>query len=339
MPQSLYVQAGDLRMHCLNEGEGEPTILIHGFPETSREWTRLMPLLADRWSLYAIDTRGHGRTEKPADPAGYTRLSLATDVVRFMDAMGWKKANVVAHDWGGIIASKMALEFGDRINRLALLDTITTGWPTFVDYFYWMVAPGRSDSFFRTNARSFIETMFLGESEPPCPPPPESPWNMPRELIAPAIWATQDDVDHYVAAITASAANDVDLHYYRNMTFHRVIADPAMPHGERYEPVAHEEMARMWESGTAGKTYLDYGVEDRHKTFEGPMLWMYNIHLLTASGSADTDGRGPAGDPAWDNFRRNFPNLQCGGVSAGHFFVEEAPEAIAPRLRAFLAAS
>ena len=53
-----------------------------------------MPMLADRFTLYAIDTRGHGMTDKPADPAGYTRMQLATDVVNFMDAMGWRKVKL-----------------------------------------------------------------------------------------------------------------------------------------------------------------------------------------------------------------------------------------------------
>jgi pimeloyl-ACP methyl ester carboxylesterase len=333
--ESLYAQAGDLRMHYLKDGAGEPVVLIHGFPQTSHEWTRVMPLLSDRFALHAVDTRGHGRTDKPADASGYTRMALATDIVRFIDAMGWDKVNVVAHDWGGIIASKLSLEYGDRIKRLALLDTITTGWPRFVEYYYWFMAPGRADRFFREHGRSFIETMFLGETAVPCPPPPGSPWNIPRELIAPTVWATPDDIEHYVAAMQASAAHDVDLNYYRNMEFHRIIADPVAPNGERHEPVSHAEMGRLWEAGEAGREYLDYGADDRHKTYAGPVLWMYNEHLLAASDSTAAVN-GPHGDPAWDNFRRHYPNMTCEGVPAGHFFVEERPDLVATALRKFL---
>jgi pimeloyl-ACP methyl ester carboxylesterase len=334
--ESQYAQAGALKMHYLKHGSGEPVMLIHGFPQTSHEWRRVMPLLADRFTLYAIDTRGHGLTEKPADPASYTRLSLATDVVNFIDAMGWDQVNVVAHDWGGIIASKLSLEFGHRIKRLALLDTITTGWPSFVDYYYWFMSPGRADGFFRSHARAFIETMFLGETSTPCPAPPGSPWNMPRDLIAKRIWATAEDIDHYTQAMLSSAERDVDLNYYRNLQFHKVIADASAPHGEHYEPISHAEMGRLWEAGQAGRHYIDYGVEDRHKTYEGPMLWMYNSHLLAASDSV-ADDAGPHGDPAWDNFRRHYPKITCQGVPAGHFFVEERPDLVAEALRGFLA--
>jgi pimeloyl-ACP methyl ester carboxylesterase len=333
--ESRFAQAGDLRMHYLRHGEGEPVVLIHGFPQTSHAWRRMMPLLGDRFTLHAIDTRGHGLTDKPDAPAGYTRESLARDVVAFIDAMGWEAVNVVAHDWGGIIASKLALDFGDRVKRLALLDTITTGWPRFVEYYYWFMSPGRADRFFRDEERSFIETMYLGKSEAPCPPPPGSPWNIPRELIAAQTWATPEDIEHYVTAQAAAAAHDVDLHYYRNLRFHRVIADGAAPHGERYEPVSHEVMGRLWETGEAGREYLDYAVADRHKTYAGPVLWMYNQHLLTASGSSAAE-RGPEGDPAWDNFRRNFPKLASSSVAAGHFFPEERPDVVAAALRAFL---
>lgn len=333
--ESHYAQAGALRMHYLKHGSGRPVVLIHGFPQTSHEWTRVMPLLGDAFALHAVDTRGHGLTDKPDDPAGYTRMSLATDVVRFIDAMGWSEVDVVAHDWGGIIASKLALEYGDRIARLALLDTITTGWPRFVAYYYWFMAPGRADRFFRDHGPAFIETMFLGESDPPCPPPPGSPWNIPRELIAARSWADAGDIAHYTAAMAAAAAHDVDLNYYRNLNFHRVVADAAAPQGERYEPVSHAEMGRLWEAGEAGRDYLDYAVEDRHKTYGGPVLWMYNTHLLAAS-SSEAAARGPEGDPAWDNFRRHFPNLTCEGVPAGHFFVEERPDIVAAALRRFL---
>jgi pimeloyl-ACP methyl ester carboxylesterase len=335
--ESLYVQAGDIRMHYLKEGAGEPVVLIHGFPQTSHEWTRLMPLLTDGFALHAVDTRGHGGTDKPADPAGYTRMALANDIVNFIDAMGWNAVNVVAHDWGGIIATKLALEHGNRIKRLALLDTITTGWPRYVDYYYWFMAPGRADRYFREHARSFIETMFLGETRVPCAPPPGSPWNMPRELIAPHVWATPADIEHYVAAIEASAARDVELNYYRNMQFHRVIPEPSAPNGERYEPVSHDEMGRLWEGGRAGGEYLDYGIADRHKTYAGPVLWLYNEHLLAASHSMAAS-KGPEGDPAWDNFRRHYPNMTCQGVPAGHFFVEERPDIVAAALRRFLLA-
>jgi pimeloyl-ACP methyl ester carboxylesterase len=252
-----------------------------------------------------------------------------------MDAMGWDKANIVAHDWGGIIAAKMSLEFGDRIKRLALLDTITTGWPAFVDYYYWFMSPGRADRFFRDHGRSFIETMFLGETADPCPAPPASPWNMPRALIAKDVWATSADIEHYAQAIAGSAAHDVDLKYYRNLEFHRVIEDETAAGGERYEPISHAEMGRLWEAGEAGRDYIDYAVGDRHKTFAGPVLWMYNTHLLSASASTAADD-GPRGDPAWENFRRHYPRLTCQGVPAGHFFVEERPDIVADALRGFL---
>jgi pimeloyl-ACP methyl ester carboxylesterase len=295
-----------------------------------------MPLLADEFALYAVDTRGHGRSEKPEDPASYTRMQLATDIANFIDAMGWRKVRVVAHDWGGIIASKLSLEYGERVERLALLDTITTGWPIFVDYYYWFMSPGRADHFFRQHGRSFIETMFLGETKVPCPRAPASPWNIPRELIAPRRWATPEDIEHYVVALAASAEHDVDLNYYRNLQFHRVVSDSGVAHGERYEPVTHHEMAWMWENGTAGKEYLDYAVDDRHKQYSGPVLWLYNEHLLSASGSTAVEGTRPTGDPAWENFRRHYPNLRCAAVPGGHFFAEEMPELTADLLRSFL---
>ena len=82
--------------------------------------------------------------------------------------------------------------------------------------------------------------------------------------------------------------------------------------------------------------YIDYAAEDRHKKYAGPVLWMFNQYLLPASGSSADAGRGPEGDPAWENFQRHYPDKRCVSVPAGHFFIEECPELVAKQLRSFL---
>src|SRR4051812_40015568 len=168
---SAFVQAGDIRMHYRHAGSGPPGLLVHGYPETSYEWRFVGPLLAERFTAYAPDTRGHGETDKP--PTGYTRAELAADLVHFLDALGLEQAAVVGHDWGGMISLKLALDWPERVSRLAMVDTICTGWPAFVDYYYWFMAEPLPERFFARYHRQYIETLFRGTSDPPIPNAPE----------------------------------------------------------------------------------------------------------------------------------------------------------------------
>jgi pimeloyl-ACP methyl ester carboxylesterase len=167
-------------MHYLEAGRGRPVIAIHGWPETSHEWVRIAPLLGGHCRLLAPDTRGHGRTAAPA--SGYDRAQLALDVVRFMDALDIDRCPVIAHDWGGIIATKLALDHPDRVERLCLMDTICTGWPKFVQYYYWFMDGDRAERFFAKYGRAFIDFLVGGRLPNRFPVPPESPF--PIDLFA-----------------------------------------------------------------------------------------------------------------------------------------------------------
>ena len=124
--------------------------------------------------------------------------------------------------------------------------------------------------------------------------------------------------------------------YYRALDFHRVIPDAAAPHGERYEPVSHETMGAWWRDGTIPHEYLDYAVDDRHKRYDGPTLWLYGQGIADAAGASSADGV-PGGDPALDSFAHHFPNLSAHPMEGGHFFVEARPVETAEHVRAFLA--
>jgi pimeloyl-ACP methyl ester carboxylesterase len=174
--ESAHVQAGDIRVHYRHAGTGTPVILIHGYPETSHEWRIVGPLLARSHSVFALDTRGHGGTDKPGD--GYTRRQLAADIVNVLDALGLDDAAIVGHDWGGIIACKLALEWPERVSRLAMVDTICTGWPPFVDYYYWFMAAPLPEQFFARYHRQYIETPVHRRQRPTHPAGA-------RELVAP----------------------------------------------------------------------------------------------------------------------------------------------------------
>jgi len=183
-------------MLYIQHGAGEPVIFIHGFPETSYEWRHQMAELGEDYACFAPDTRGFGQTDKPG--IRISRHLLASDIVNFMDALGIERAAVVGHDWGGIIAFKLAIDWPHRVSRLALLDTLCTVWSPGGVHGYWFKAAPYPEEFFAQHHRSFIENVMTGSSERPLPQRPYSPWqsaNRPRSH-----WATPEDIEHYAAA-------------------------------------------------------------------------------------------------------------------------------------------
>ena len=286
--------------------------------------------------MLAPDTRGHGRTAAPQ--SGYDRAHLALDIVHFMDALHIDACPVIAHDWGGIIACKLALDHPDRVERLCMMDTICTGWPVFVQYYYWFMDGDRPERFFAKHSRSFIDFLIGGRLPNGFPVPPESPF--PIDLLsmtAPDPWASEADLAAYAEPYVRGDDARVSCAYYRSLRFHRVIADDSAPHGERYERVSADEMGQMWSSQQIPAEYLDYAPEDRHRSYAGRTLWLYTKSVAAASDST-IDARGiPRGDPAFEAFPRHFPRLEAIAVDGGHFFIEERPEATAKLLSRFLA--
>ena len=96
---SRYIDTGELRLHAVIGGDGPPLLLVHGWPETWYAWRLLMPALARDFHVIAVDQRGIGLSDKPAD--GYDTGTLAGDLVALMDALVHQRFAVVGHDTEG----------------------------------------------------------------------------------------------------------------------------------------------------------------------------------------------------------------------------------------------
>jgi pimeloyl-ACP methyl ester carboxylesterase len=103
--------------------EGPMVILLHGFPEVSYGWHRQIGALAAAGlRVLAPDQRGYNRSSKPAGIAAYTLDSLADDVIGLADALGRDRFAVVGHDWGGVVAWRLAARNPERVIRAAILN-------------------------------------------------------------------------------------------------------------------------------------------------------------------------------------------------------------------------
>jgi len=104
--------------------DGEPVLLLHGFPEGAWAWRFVQPQLADAgYRVVAPDQRGYSPRARPTEPSDFTIETLVGDVVAFADHLGWDTFHLVGHDWGGALAWHTAGRHPERIRTLSVVST------------------------------------------------------------------------------------------------------------------------------------------------------------------------------------------------------------------------
>ena len=121
-----YVDAGLLRMHVAEAGEGEPVVALHGWPQHWYMWRGVIPRLAPHARVICPDLRGFGWTDVPE--GGYDRETMARDVLALLDALGLERVRLIGHDWGAWIGFLLCLHHPERIERLVGCN-IVPPWP------------------------------------------------------------------------------------------------------------------------------------------------------------------------------------------------------------------
>lgn len=107
-----------------DEGDGEPVVLLHGFPEDAQSWDRVVPHLhAAGLRTLVPDQRGYSPRANPKRRGDYTIDKLSGDVVALLDAVGLDRAHIVGHDWGGGVAWDLATRHPRRVASLVALAT------------------------------------------------------------------------------------------------------------------------------------------------------------------------------------------------------------------------
>jgi pimeloyl-ACP methyl ester carboxylesterase len=117
------VRARGIEFHYAEAGSGEDVVLcLHGWPQHWYEWRHLMPALADRHRVIALDLRGFGWSDAPAD--GYEKEDMADDVLAVLDELGVERVKLVGHDWGGWIGFLLCLKAPQRFERYLVLNIV-----------------------------------------------------------------------------------------------------------------------------------------------------------------------------------------------------------------------
>lgn len=119
------VRARDgVRLHYRRAGRGPGMVLLHGWPQTGHMWRKVMPALAERFTVVAPDLRGYGDSDRPA--SGYDKRTMAADVADLIGALDLGPVVLVGHDRGGRVAHRFALDHPSLLTHLVLLDIAPT---------------------------------------------------------------------------------------------------------------------------------------------------------------------------------------------------------------------
>lgn len=120
-----FDRGAGIRMHYVDEGKGEPVVFVHGNPSWSFHYRELIQELKPDHRCVAFDHVGMGLSDKPGDERyAYTMEQRLADMDKFLAAQGLREnLTLVAHDWGGILASSWAARNPERVARLVLMNT------------------------------------------------------------------------------------------------------------------------------------------------------------------------------------------------------------------------
>ncbi len=121
-----YFERGGVRIAYEVEGSGPPVLLLHGFPQTRAMWDAIAPVLAQRFCVVRADLRGYGASSKPDGMEAYSFREMGADMLALMSALGHERFHLVGHDRGARTAHRMALDAGERLSSLTLMDIIPT---------------------------------------------------------------------------------------------------------------------------------------------------------------------------------------------------------------------
>ncbi|HEX9171972.1 MAG TPA: alpha/beta hydrolase [Telluria sp.] len=124
----VEVEAG-VQIHAVIGGNGPPLLLLHGHPQTHAIWHKVAPALGAHFTVVACDLRGYGDSSKPpGEPshANYSKRTMAADVLKVMQSLGFPRFGVLAHDRGARVAHRLALDHPDAVQRMVLLDIAPT---------------------------------------------------------------------------------------------------------------------------------------------------------------------------------------------------------------------
>ncbi|MFI9322609.1 alpha/beta fold hydrolase [Kitasatospora aureofaciens] len=204
-----WVDADGVRLHVVEGGRpaGPAVVLLAGFPQTWWAWRKVMPGLADRFRVIAIDLPGQGHSERPA--GSYDTHTVAAHVHAAVEALGVPVYWLVGHDIGAWVAFSFAINYEDQLRGVALLDagipgiTLPEAIPTDPDlawktwHFAFHLVPELPETLLAGREREYVS------------------WFLKVKALDPGTFDNAE-LDYYAAAVAADGGLRASLAYYRD---------------------------------------------------------------------------------------------------------------------------
>ena len=119
------MQVNGIKLFYRIAGSGSPVVLLHGYTETGHMWNPIVPDLIKRHTVIVPDLRGVGASEKPLN--GYDKKNMAKDIHDLISSLGYKKATIIGHDIGLMVAYAYAAQFPHETDKVVLMDAFLPG--------------------------------------------------------------------------------------------------------------------------------------------------------------------------------------------------------------------
>jgi pimeloyl-ACP methyl ester carboxylesterase len=201
MPEHRTLQLSRVKLHVVLDGraDGEPVVLLHGWPQTWHEWRKVVPRIADRYRVVAPDLPGLGASSRPPT---YDKRSIGSDLREMCAGLGLDRFHLVGHDWGGPSAFALACAVPDRIRTLAILDVTIPGIGPDISqggrrwHHAFHMTPELPETLTHGREREYLGWFYR-----------EFCWQ--RDAIAPA------DIEEYVRCYSQPGAMRAGFEYYR----------------------------------------------------------------------------------------------------------------------------
>jgi pimeloyl-ACP methyl ester carboxylesterase len=118
--RSRFATVNGVRLHYVTGGRGAPLVLLPGYPETWWEYRKIMPALATRYQVIAVDLRGMGSSGKPL--TGFDKKNMAKDIFELIRHLGHDQVDIAGHDIGSQVTFSFAANHPEAARRIAMLD-------------------------------------------------------------------------------------------------------------------------------------------------------------------------------------------------------------------------
>jgi pimeloyl-ACP methyl ester carboxylesterase len=119
--RNAYAEVNGIRLHYVESGAGKPLILLPSWPQTWWEFSRVLPRLAERYRVLAVDLRGMGGSSKP--DGGYDKKTMASDILALVSELGLGAVNIAGNDIGAMVAYSFAANHPEATRKLVMMDS------------------------------------------------------------------------------------------------------------------------------------------------------------------------------------------------------------------------